>query len=490
MNEHLIIMRHINQVKILFFLTLCFLSVKTFGNLEHQLKALSPPDTCIRKTPVWFNNAKLGIFIHWGLYSVPAWATPTTTPDKVTDWKAFYRSNPYAEWYLNSMRIDGSPTQQYHAKTYGKDFNYYAFKDSLITQSAKWNADSWVELFAQIGARYVVFTTKHHDGFTMYPSKIENPCMRSAQISSPRDFVGELCRSARKYGLKFGAYYSGGLDWTFNQAPVTNLWPDLFDAMPKSQEYDNYADAHLYEIIRNYTPDILWNDVNYPNNGNLPGIVSELFRLNPQAVVNDRWQQLLELADFTTPEYQVMDSIVAKKWETCRGLGYSFGYNQVEGDLQLLSSNELISLLIDIVSKNGNLLLNVGPKADGSIPENQLKRLRDLGNWLKINGEGIFDTKPWIVPNQILSNGDKIFFTRKNDNLYIFLRNPPKDGIISVPNLRINSDSEARIAGATNEKLQITRTGHTLSVQLPQTPDFMLPVMISVSHIKINNHIK
>ena len=374
-----------------------------------------------RPTPQWFNDAKLGIFIHWGLYSVPAWATPITTPDKVTDWPGFYKSNPYAEWYLNSLWITGSPTQAHHEKVYGKNYDYYSFKDTLLQKTVNWNADSWTDLFARIGAKYVVFTTKHMDGYTMYPSTIPNPFMPEEKVNSPRDFTGELCQSVRAKGMKFGVYYSGGLDQTFNQSPITNLWPDLFESMPKTVAYTAYADCHVHELIHRYKPDILWNDVNYPKNGDMLGILSELYNLNPQAVTNDRWNQNPELYNFTTPEYQVFDSVPPLKWETCRGIGYSFGYNQVEGDEHLLSSEALIHLLIDIVSKNGNLLLDVGPAADGSIPENQLKRLNDLGEWLAINGEGIFETKPWQITATKLKDGTPVRFTQKAGDLYIFL---------------------------------------------------------------------
>ena len=214
----------------------------------------------------------------------------------------------------------------------------------------------------------------------MYPSRILNPFADKEKINSPRDFVGELCKAVREKDMKFGVYYSGGLDCTFNYSPITNLWPDLFESIPKLVAYTVYADCQVHELIHRYQPDILWSDVNYPKNGDMLGILAELYNLNPQAVTNDRWNQYPELFHFTTPEYQVLDSISPQKWETCRGIGYCFGYNQVENDVQLLSSHELIHLLIDVVSKNGNLLLNVGPKADGTIPENQLQRLTDLGN--------------------------------------------------------------------------------------------------------------
>ena len=436
----------------------------------------------LRETPQWFNDAKLGIFIHWGLYSVPAWATPTTTPDKVKDWPAFYKSNPYAEWYLNSLRINGSPTQAHHEKVYGKNYDYYSFKDTLLQKTAKWNADSWTGLFARIGAKYVVFTTKHMDGYTMYPSSIPNPFYSKDKINSPRDFTGELCQSVRAKGMKFGVYYSGGLDLTFNQSPITNLWPDLFQSMPKSVAYTAYADCQVHELIHRYKPDILWNDVNYPKNGDFLGIFSELFNLNPQAVINDRWDQYPEMYNFTTPEYQVMDSIVTKKWETCRGIGYSFGYNQVEGDEHLLSSEALIHLLIDVVSKNGNLLLDVGPTADGSIPENQLKRLTDLGEWMKINSEGIYDTHPYLIPSAVLKDGTKISFTQKNEDLYIFILSEPKDKSIIIPTCKTSQSSKVLLFGKTIQSLSFSKVGDGIEIKLPAYMNFKFAKMIKVTN--------
>ncbi len=436
-----------------------------------------------RATPQWFNDAKLGIFIHWGLYSVPAWATPTTTPDKVTDWKAFYKSNPYAEWYLNSLRIIGSPTQAHHEKVYGKSYDYYSFKDTLLQKTANWNADSWTELFAEIGAKYVVFTTKHMDGYTMYPSSVTNPFFSKDKINSPRDFTGELCQSVRAKGMKFGVYYSGGLDLTFNQSPITNLWPDLFESMPKSVAYTAYADCQVHELIHRYKPDVLWNDVNYPKNGDMLGILSELYYLNPEAVTNDRWIQNPELYNFTTPEYQVFDSIPPLKWETCRGIGYSFGYNQVEGDEHLLSSEALVHLLIDIVSKNGNLLLDVGPAADGSIPENQLKRLNDLGDWLAINGEGIFGTKPWWMTSSKLNDGSEVRFTQKNEDLYVFLLSSPKDKTILIPSCKTSQSSKVLLFGTKLESLSFSTVGDGIEIILPKNMDFNFSKMIKMTGV-------
>jgi alpha-L-fucosidase len=436
-----------------------------------------------RKTPDWFGNAKLGIFIHWGLYSVPGWARPDFSVEKVTDWKLFYRSNPYAEWYLNSLRISGSPTAEFHKTKYGPNFDYYNFRDTLALKTKNWKAEQWVKIFKDVGARYVVITSKHHDGFMMYPSKVANPFFDKDEITSKRDFIGELEKASRNQGLKFGVYYSGGLDWTFNQSPVTNLWPDLFQSMPTSVAYTGYADSHVHEIIHRYKPDVLWNDVNYPKNGDFLGIFSELFNMNPNAVINDRWEKYKELSDYTTPEYQVLDSISPKKWETCRGLGYSFGFNRLEDNKQVIASKDLVRLFVDIVSKNGNLLLNVGPKGDGTIPQIQLDRLTDLGNWLKINGEGIYDSKTWKTWGYKNPNGLDLRFTKKGSDLYVFIFNLPKSNTVHIPNLTSSKNSEAIAFSNVNRKVKLVKSGSGIDIKLPENLKPSFCTMVKITNI-------
>ena len=433
-----------------------------------------------RPVPEWYGKAKLGVFIHWGLYSVPAWATPTTTPDKVKDWHHFYKNNPYAEWYLNTLRIAGSPTQLHHKEVYGANYDYYSFADSLSRQTKDWNADSWAEVFQDIGARYVVFTTKHSDGYVMYPSRVVNPFFDRNVITSKRDFAGEVATAVRKRGLKFGVYYCGGLDWTFYRSPITNLWPDLFQSMPKSVAYTTYADSHFFELIHRYAPDVLWNDVNYPENGDLTGIFAEAIHANPDVVMNDRWRRSNELTHFTTPEYVVFDSITKQKWETCRGIGYSFGYNQVETAQQLLSSEQLIKMFVDIVSKNGNLLINVGPKADGAIPENQLKPLKDLGKWLKKNGEGIYDTYPWTISSQVLDDKTELRFTRKNNVLYVYFLTSPKNRTVSIPDCRLANGAKAILVGENNEEIKLVKKPGSVQIELPKNLAYANPFMVKI----------
>ena len=377
--------------------------------------------------PDWFHDAKLGIFIHWGLYSVPAFAPPTGELGKV-DWNTWFYKNPYAEWYLNSLRLTTSETATRHAATYGADFDYYRFSETFHKESEKWDPNKWAEVIQRTGAGYAVLTTKHHDGFALWPSKVKHPTRND--LTTKRDFTGELTSAVRKKGLRMGLYYSGGLDWTFETKPVATMG-DLGTTAPKSQEYADYADAHWRELIERYEPAVLWNDISYPKLGKIANIFADYYNRFPEGLVNSRFNT--PHIDFTTPEYTKYDKIVEKKWETCRGLGFSFGYNQVEDGRHVIAADKLIEMLIDIASKNGNLLLNIGPKPDGTISEIQMDRLEKLGAWMAVNGEGIRGTRPHTKAQAKTSTGEEIRYTRKGSTLYAFVFQRPASGVVEIP---------------------------------------------------------
>jgi len=306
----------------------------------------------------------------------------------------------------------------------------------------KWDPNTWAALFKKTGARYVVLTTKHHDGFTLWPSRVKNPKRPALSIS--RDLVGELATAVRDQDMKMGLYYSGGLDWTFTDEPIRNMG-DLMKRVPEFEEYASYADAHWRELIERYKPAILWNDISYPKAGQLQAIFSDYYNTVPDGVINNRFG--VPFSDFTTPEYAKYDKITEKKWESCRGLGFSFGYNQLEGPEQVIAPEKLIALLVDIVSKNGNLLLNIGPRPDGSISDIQLDRLQKLGEWLAINGEGLFESEPWTRPAATTSEGAEIRFTRKQESLYAFFLDRPKNSELVLPGVMARDGMRAKILG-------------------------------------------
>jgi len=404
------------------------------------------------KVPEWFQDAKFGIFIHWGLYSVPAWAPPTGELGKV-EWNKWFVENPYAEWYLNTLRITGSPTYKHHIATYGKDFDYYRFADAFNKGTEGWHPEQWAALFQKTSARYVVLTSKHHDGFRLWPSGVENPHANGRNLSAKRDVVGDLTSAVRAAGMKMGLYYSGGLDWTFTSEPIRNR-EDLMARVPQSSEYAHYADAHWRELIERYKPSVMWNDISYPKLGQIPQIFALYYNTVPEGVINNRFDA--PFADYTTPEYSKYDKITPKKWESCRGLGFSFGYNQVEGPEQVIAPDKLVALLVDIVSKNGNLLLNVGPRSNGTISEIQTDRLNKLGGWLAINGEAIFGTRPWVRPSGTASDGTEVRFTHKGNSLYVAFLNRPEGNTLTVPVVRSAAGTTARILG-TSSKIAISQ---------------------------------
>lgn len=405
------------------------------------------------EAPKWYNDAKFGIFIHWGLYSVPAYAEPTGKLHQVP-WDKWFKHNAYAEWYLNTLRIVGSPTYEYHKKTYGTDFGYMDFVPKFNEEIDKWDPGNMAQLFKEVHARYVVLTTKHHDGFLLWPSRVKNPHLPEGHQHASRDIAGELAESVREQGMKMGYYYSGGLDWSFNPTPIVAR-SDVKGTVIHDPEYAKYADAHWRELIERYKPTILWNDIGYPETGDAVNIFADYYNNFPDGVINNRWEIGKENApprhhDFETPEYKTMDTIYPEKWETCRGMGYSFGYNHVEGPEQTIAESELIHLLIDVTSKNGNLLLNVGPKADGSIPKIQAQRLRALGGWLDANGEAIFGTRPWERASGNTGSGTDVRFTRKGEELYAILLSRPEGAEVTLEGITPAEDAHITLLGHGN----------------------------------------
>ena len=375
--------------------------------------------------------------------------------------RGFFEHSPYAEWYGNSMKLPGSSTYSYHIETFGSEFDYADFVPRFNEESVHWEPDQWAKLFQHVGARYVVLTTKHHDGFLLWPSSFPNP-FRSNFVAH-RDIVGELTEAVRRRGMRMGLYYSSGLDWSFNPEPLRDI-VDLITTMPQGKRYARYVRAHWRELVRRYRPDVLWNDIGYPTRLDLLELFASYYNWISDGVINDRIMQVPAIVtqatrlpmmhwlfnvlagvlysrhaeiharghfDFSTPEYSSFSTIRERKWEATRGIGHSFGYNRREDERDHLSTQELIHSFVNIVSKNGNLLLNIGPRANGSIPELQLERLVALGRWLEINGDAIFDTRPWARPEgwcHLANASVPVRFTQKPDTLYvIILGEPPRE---------------------------------------------------------------
>ena len=456
------------------------------------------PDTITqRPLPDWFDEAKFGIFIHWGIFSVPAFAPKTY--DIVELLKGHFDTMmaelPYVEWYQQAYGLKDSPTRKWHDETYGPDVTYEKdFRAEFENNLEHFDAKAWAKAFKMAGARYVVLVTKHHDGYTLWPSAHDNP--NRPGWHAPRDLVGELADAVRAEGMRFGTYYSGGWDWTFTnlqfRTPV-----DMFASSPTSKKYNAYAEAHFRELIDRYEPCVLWNDICYPTANGLFELIEDYYKAVPDGIVNDRWQQAgwlnalfrpkpmrmignvigkqmlkkfdgtfvgppLDFADFRTPEFSRFDDIQDSKWEATRGMGHGFAHNRTETDADMISPRTLIQDFVDGVSKNGNLLLNVGPDGMGQIPDVQMSRLQAFGEWMDINGEAIYGTRPWVRPSADSAEGHTVRFTRKGDDLYAILFDPGTGG--ATLDLPVNPDAvnalgcEVR-ASSDGTKLRLDWTG-------------------------------
>jgi alpha-L-fucosidase len=453
--------------------------------------------------PAWYEDAKFGIFIHWGLFSIPAFAAKSGSISDAfkNNYDIAVAQTPYCEWYWTAIKVPESDSAKFHAATY-QNAPYEDFRAPFLKGLEQWSPDAWAQSFADAGAKYVVLVTKHHDGFCLWPSAVKNPYQKD--WTSPRDIVGELAGAVRAKGLKFGVYYSGGIDWTFNREPLRTM-ADFMGSTPGGL-YPSYATKQTRELIERYRPSILWNDISWPTSlGRELDLFADYYNAIDDGVVNDRWlpmtwrtrllrfkssrrkldailkgrmtkaeskgviPQLPPHCDFRTPEYAAFDRISAKKWEATRGMSHSFGYNRNDTDADYESVGSLVTSFIDAVSKNGNLLLNVGPRGvDAQIPSEQLARLKGFGQWLRANGEGIYGTRPWKRFDGKTADGLDVRFTQKPGALYAhILGTPAGTDIVIAGNDLPNAATAAHLASETSFAVQRSSDSVRITLSSP-----------------------
>ncbi len=387
-----------------------------------------PESLAAHGVPAWWRDAKLGVMITWGLYSVPAFAPRGTDvvrllADRPDD---ALKLTPYAEWYENSLKFADGPTAQQHRARFG-DAPYSDFRHAFEAGLARWSATPLMDFIAGIGARYVVPVTKHHDSYCLWPTRLANP-LRGAGWHAPRDLVAEMASAARARSLRFGVYYSAGLDWTLNPEPIANLG-EMRAALPAGALARQMMRDHYRELIAATDPDILWNDIGYPDADDLWALLADYYNARDDRLINDRFQlptpghaamadpaaraafnrgvadalrtpgfafapDVPPVFDHRTPEYATSAGMGDIAWETVRGVGHSFGHKANETAADFLTDDALVAMFLRIVGHGGNLLINIGPRADGSIPAEQAGPLGVLGAFLRANGHAIYGSRP------------------------------------------------------------------------------------------------
>jgi len=463
------------------------------------------------RVPAWWSDAKLGIFVHWTPASVPGFAPVDVDIGGLVqsgrrDALAF---SPYAEWYENSLRFPDSPVARHHSEVYG-DRPYAQFAHDWEAALELWDPHEWAARFAATGARYVVLVTKHMDGYCLWPTGVENPYRDSWNCR--RDVVGELREAVRGAGMRFGIYYSGGLDSTFNDRRIGSV-SEMLDAIPRGA-YPAYAEAQVRELIDRYQPSVLWNDIAWPSEGRrLWPLFDYYYEQVPDGVVNDRWMPWSPLlgatrsplarraidagfqrqarrdagvvpptpphSDVRTPEYVVFDDVQRKPWECVRGMDQSFGYNARSRPEHFLRHDELLWMLTDIVAKGGNLLLNVGPRGiDAQIPDEQLTRLAWLADWVPPHGDAIAATRPWVLPGTTATDGSPVRYTARDDTVYAFLGEVT--GSIVLPDVVTTPTTTVKTVQGTPLPWSDVRSG--IAIDIPTAPG-AAPTVVVMRHV-------
>jgi alpha-L-fucosidase len=449
------------------------------GDEEVTLASQTETDPLARETPAWFDEAKLGVFIHWCPASVPAYAPLSTDedlwglPDDLDGVGKIWRRLPHAAMYQNALEIEGSPTQRFHAEHFGGvpyDAFVDRFRDEVIPAC---EPAPWADLCARSGARYVVLTTKLPDGFLLWPSAHRNP--RKDGWQSKRDMVGEVAEAVRATGLRFGTYYCGGVDYTFGGLPIKDAatWSTAF---PQDEDYVPYAMSHWRELIARYEPSVMWNDFSFDaEDDEVRALFREYLGRVPDGVINNRFQRKSNThmrpspvySDFITPEYST-EGQPDEKWESCRAVGKSFGYNALESSDSYLSADDLIHMFADVVARGGNLLLNVNPTATGEIPPGEARRLLALGWWLRTDGEAIYGTRPWQRSAGITADGDGVRYTATEDAVYAIVLGRPVGTTVEL-DVTLDEGAEVSLVGR-GGTLPWTRTPSGVLVDLPERP--------------------
>lgn len=455
-----------------------------FSSLSFGLTPWTSSNLAAHSSPQWFDDAKFGIFIHWGPYAVPAWGN-STPYESYAEWFWWYTTHPLG---------DTSGFRDYRLRTYGPTLNYDDFFANFT--AAAFEPRAWVDLIAAAGAKYFVITTKHHDGFAMFNAG--NTTNRTSLHYGPkRDVVGELFAAAKTYqpALKRGTYFS--LPEWFNPAwgpygfaqyglekpggttqpgilarnPFTNLTEPYTGFIPANDFIADVMTPQMETLAYAYDTELLWCDAGASNG--TAGFAEAWWNWaretqNRDVALNSRCGTA-QVNDFDTPEYATFSTAQRRKWESNMGMDpFSYGYNRATPDAAYMNASTLVTTLVDMVSKNGNLLLNIGPRADGSIPQPEIDALIEAGTWIAAHEEAVFNTTYWFQRAEVRDEKTDVRFTQTDDALYITSLVEPVGGGIEVraPVPVLPGDKISLMGVQGGENLDWAFDGEVLSVSV------------------------
>ncbi|HEG44745.1 MAG TPA: alpha-L-fucosidase [Phycisphaerales bacterium] len=401
----------------------------------------------------WWRQARFGMFIHWGLYAVPA--------------GVYGDRDNHAEWILTKAQI---PVHEY--EKYAQQFN-----------PIKFNADQWVSMAKDAGMKYIVITSKHHDGFCLWNSKVGDYDIMD-RTPYKKDILKALSKACKKHGIKL-CFYHSIMDWHHTDYLPRRKWEKRSAEGADMQRYIKYMKAQLKELVTEYDPELLWFDGEWENTWTHEEgvkLYNYVRSLKPDIIINNRvdkgrkgMQGLTKEGDFAgdfgTPEQEVpAGGLSGIDWESCITMNGHWGY--CAADKNFKSTKYLIHQLIEITSKGGNYLLNIGPTSEGLFPPESVERLAEMGKWMRVNGESIYATK--AGPFKSLSWGK---CTQKDGKLYMHVFDWPEDGKLVVPGLK-NHVKKAYLLGVKASTLKVTRDKENVVVYVPGKMDSVATVVV------------
>ncbi|XP_033742172.1 alpha-L-fucosidase-like isoform X1 [Pecten maximus] len=412
-----------------------------------------------RPLPSWYDESKIGIFIHWGVFSVPAFANEWFW----YDWKTF--KNPSV---INFMK-----------KNYPPDFTYADFAPKFTAEF--YNPDEWTDIFRASGAKYVVLVSKHHEGFTNWPSKVSWN-WNSMDVGPKRDLVGELAVAVKKKpGLHFGVYHS--LFEFYNPLYLQDKANGF-----KSQDFvRDKTMPEMYELVKEYKPEIIWSDGDWEAKDtywNSTEFIAWLYNESPvkdTVLVNDRWGSNTRCAHggFWNCHDKYNPGVLQKhKWENAMTLDRgSWGYRRNSPLSSYLTMDEVVETIASTVSCGGNVLINIGPTHDGRVIPIFEERLRQMGQWLDVNGEAIYATKPWTHQNDTITSG--VWYTSKKTvngtDVYAIVLDWPKNNELTLGSPDVTADTVVHLVGYSGELSWMRGAKSGVVVQIPDIPFNKMP---------------
>jgi len=402
----------------------------------------------------WWREAKFGMFIHWGIYAVPAGSYDGKQVDNV------------GEWIMSLAKI---PSDRYQA--FAKDFN-----------PVKYDPTAWAALAKEAGMRYMVITSKHHDGFTLFPTAASKWNVVDA-TPWKKDIIAPLAEAARAQGLKFGLYYSQAQDWNNpGGAKMGYAEGEGWDPVQQKQTFDQYLDnvavPQVREILTRYQPDVIWWDTQHLMTQPRAQKLATLLSLRPGIIYNNRLGGGYK-GDTDTPEQEIpATGFPGRDWETCMTMNDTWGFKTQDHNWK--STATLLHNLVDIVSKGGNYLLNVGPTAQGEIPPESIQRLKEVGAWMKVNGESIYGSS--ASPFKKLTWGRCTIKPSGDDTiLYLHVFDWPADGKLTVPGLGNAVKSAELLAGGAKLAVEKSDKGPVLTLPATATDPIVSTIKVVIT---------